>query len=223
MKIFGIILLYALLGLHATAQQTGSQAISPVVSDGNSLVIHGRSDVIAENSPYIPSGGWQSGYFIQQNGKRFEMTEMRFDTYLQRLEYRQDDKTYYPKAPIIGFGFSDKTVYRNQFLAFDKHDTSTFFQILYEGNVRLIKHTMSTVSDVTSYNSATKTVHFNEHTTYYFLNEQGVMGKSKKLDDTLLKAFGTKQEAVRTYIKQNNLTWKNPASLLQIMSYYESL
>jgi hypothetical protein len=224
MKAFLTVLALSVGSLPCLAQSaTGSPSVMPLKVDDASIVVYGRTDVINENSPYRPSDDWQRGYFIQQNGKRFEQAEMRFDTYNQRLEYREDGKIYAPKEPIVRFGFANGDTWQNQFPPFDRHDSSTFFQILYGGNTRLIKYTMSTVSDVTPYNSATKVMHFNEHTTYYILSGEQVLAKIKKLDDSLLTAFGPKQAEVRTYMKANNLTWKDPAALNRLMSHYDSL
>lgn len=205
------------------AQQTGSTAIPPLFADGNSLVIHGRTESTFENSPFLPEEGWLPGFFVQENGKRFEMAEMRYDTYSERVEYREGGKRFNPKAPVVSFGFLKGDVFMNQFPAFDKHDATTFFQVLYGGKTRLVRHLKSTVSDVTPYNSATKVWHFNRHTTYYLLDEQGMIHKSKKLDNSLLKAFGDKQETVRNYIQANKLTWMEDASVKQIMQFYDSL
>jgi hypothetical protein len=211
--------------LPAFAQHpaTGSNAISPVKVDDSSIVVYGRKEVANENSPYRPSDDWQPGYFIQQNGRRYEQAEMRFDTYNQRLEYRERGIVYAPSEPITRFGFANGDTYQNQFPPFDRHDPGTFYQVLYGGNTRLLRYTTSTVSDVTPYNSATKILHYNEHTTFYIIDDKGLLAKSRKLDDSLLKAFGPKEAEVRSFMKTNNLTWKDPTAPGRLLAFFDSL
>lgn len=228
MKRFTLLLLFLGITVGTQAQQTpvpttGTVSVPPLAGDDNMLIVHGRTDETFENSPYIPSEGWQAGYFVQQNGKRFEMAEMRYDTYLRRIEYREGSKLFYPKYPVVSFGFANGDVFMNQFPAFDKHDASTFYQVLYGGNTRLLRNIESTISDVTPYNSATKIWHFNAYTTYYLVDQNGMLGKSKKLDDSLLKAFGNKQATIKAYIKTNNFKWADRDALKQLMQYYDTL
>jgi hypothetical protein len=201
---------------------TGSPAVSPVSGDNNSLVIHKSVNTTFDNSEYLPSEDWRNGYFVQANGKRFEMTQMRYDTHLKRIEYKEGDMRFYPKEKIIEFGFSNGDVFQSRFKAFDGLDEDTFFQVLYNGKTKLLKHTETTISDITPYNSASKINHFNFYVNYYILKENGQFTKSKKIYDGLLKILADKSEDIETFVKNNKLKIRDIEPLKQVLAHYDS-
>jgi hypothetical protein len=201
-----VFIIFVLFTHFVVAQTpTGSPAVSPVGGDDGALVIHKSVNTEFDNSQYLPSQDWRNGYFVQANGKRFEMTQMRYDTHLKRIEYKESDVRFYPKEKIIEFGFLNGDVFQSRFKAFDGLDEDTFFQVLYNGKTKLLKHTETTISDITPYNSAAKISHFNFYVNYYILKENGQFTKSKKIYDGLLKILSDKSEDIETFVKNNKL------------------
>lgn len=207
----------------AQTPQAGSEAITPLFADSQTLAIHGRTDITYDNSPYLPNEKWRSGYFVEANGKRFVIKEMRYDAFLERLEYREDGKLFTPKKKIIEFGFDSGEVYQSQFVPFDKHDEETVFQVLYDGKTKVLKHTKLNMVDATPYYSATKVKHFNFFEMYYLVKTASDFVKSKKQDRKLLDGLGDQIQPIKTYIKNSGLRWEQPDDLKKIMTYYDSL
>jgi hypothetical protein len=207
----------------AQAPQVGSEAISPAFADSQTLTIHGRTDLTYDNSPYLPNDKWQPGYFVEANGKRFTLKEMRYDNFLGRLEYRENGLLFTPKRKIIEFGFDSGELFQSQFEPFDSHDEETFFQVLYDGKAKVLKHVKLNMVDATPYYSATKVKHFNAFEMYYVVKNKNEIVKSRKQDRKLLAALNDKNQQVQTYIKTNGLKWEKPEDLRKIMSYYEAL
>ncbi len=218
------ILIFVLFTHFVFAQNSpaGSPAVSPTFQDNNSLVIHKTVNTDFDNNEYLPSADWRNGYFIQANGKRFEMTQMRYDAHLKRIEYKEGENRYYPKEKIIEFGFANGDVYQNRFKAFDGLDEDTFFQVLYSGKTKLLKLTETTISDITPYNSASKLNHYNLYQTYYVLKENGQFMKSKKIYDGLLKILSDKSEDIETFVKNNKLKIRDIEPLKQVLAHYDS-
>jgi hypothetical protein len=207
----------------AQAPQVGSEAISPAFADSQTLTIHGRTDLTYDNSPYLPNDKWQPGYFVEANGKRFVVQEMRYDSFLGRLEYRENGLLFTPKKKIIEFGFDSGELFQSRFEPFDSHDEETFFQVLYDGKTKVLKHVKLNMVDATPYYSATKVKHFNTFEMYYVVKNKDEIVKSRKQDRKLLTALNDKNQQIQTYIKTNGLKWEKPEDLRKIMSYYETL
>ncbi len=227
MKTAQLYLAFAMITSFSFAQTTqpvgGSSAISPAMQDGAALVIHGRKEEIYDNSQYLPSDEWRVGYFVQANGQRFKMAQMRYDTYMGRIEYKEENNLYFPKERVVEFGFENGDVFQNQFYAIKDHNEDTFFQVLYDGKTRLLKHTETTMSNVTPYYSATKIMHFNYHITYYVLNQRGEFEKSKKPNEILLRPLGNKSDSIAAFIKNNHLKIKDIDTLKKVLAHYDSL
>ncbi len=219
-----IIFIFALFTHFTFAQNNpvGSPLVSPLGGDGNALVVHKSINTEFDNSEYLPSQDWRNGYFVQANGKRFEMTQMRYDSHLKRVEYKDGENRFYPKEKVIEFGFANGDVYQNRFNTFDGLDEDTFFQILYNGKTKLLKHTETTISDITPYNSASKINHYNFYVNYYILKDNGQFTKSKKIYDGLLKILSDKSEDVELFVKNNKLKIKDIEPLKKVLAHYDS-
>jgi hypothetical protein len=220
---FCFLLLLSIVQLTLAQSPTGSSAINPVGGDSGALVVHKLTNTQYDNSQYLPSEDWRNGYFVQANGKRFEMAQMRYDTHLQRVEYKEGNDRFYPKEKIIEFGFANGDVFQSRFRTFNGLDEDTFFQVLYNGKTKLLKHIETTVSDITPYNSASKINHFNYYITYYVLKENGQFTKSKKINDGLLVIFNDKSENLNFFVKNNRLKIKDIDPLKQVLAHYDSL
>ena len=176
-----------------------------------------------DNTPYIPQSGWQSGYVKAKSGKIFKIDSLRFDAYRNLVEYRFQQQTYTPIFEVSEFGFANGKVYANGFKPFDGLSEETYFEILYRDKTYLLRYERVGLLDITAYNSASRTKHFDFNDSYYLLQSNGAFIRSGRLNSSLLTNTKNHEKKVKEYIKNNRLNIRNSESWKLILAYYDSL
>ena len=197
--------------------------IGAVNSQANSTLFAKKYNTIYDNTPYLPAQNMVAGYFVQANGKRFEIEKMAYNAYEKRVEYAVKNDLFYPKEQIIEFGFESGEVFQRNFKPMDDHDEATYFQVLYNAKTRLLLHTRAALLEVAAYSSADKIKHFDSTDTYYVLKSDGTFSKSRRLDSTLLEVLGDKKPLIDAFIDTNKLKCKSASDLKKVLAYYDSL
>lgn len=134
--------------------------------------------------------------------------------------------------PVKGFKFNidgkiDETdlaplVFSSQFPAVDNQTATSFYQVIGDGKVKLLKYYKKILRSDQAFNSATVTKTFVLIDIYYlFTNNQ--MVKIKPGQKTILAALNNKADQVQSYLKANPINYKSDAALAKLFTYYNSL
>lgn len=189
----------------------------------NSNVFAKKYNTLYDNTPYLPTQNMVSGYFIQANGKRFEIGKMTYNAYEKRIEYVEGENFYFPKEQIIEFGFTTGEVFQRNFQPMDDHNELTYFEVLNNTKTRLLMHTRAALLDVAAYSSADKIKHFDFTNTYFVLKNDGTFAKSRRLNDSLLGILLDKKAQIEVFIKENKLKCKTAGDFKKLLAYYDSI
>jgi hypothetical protein len=99
---------------------------------------------------------------------------------------------------------------------------ASFFEVLSDGKIQLIKKFNKVVFESQNIGSASKTKGFLDKTKYYLVNN-GKALPVKNDKKSLLAALGDKQAQMEDYIKTNKVNFKNDGQLGKLVDYYNTL
>jgi hypothetical protein len=209
----------SLLSLGLILAALAVQAQSMFIQDINGRPIFENGYTEIEGSPYL-NDAWSRGTVkAKHNGKTYELAKMRYDLYKDELEYEENQKPYRFGNEITEFVTNDG-IFRNGFPGTESLTARTFYQVLYDGNVKLLKRNTVRIQTEKLYSSATQTKRFmKEDALYLFKN--GTVTRLKKDKKALLEALGDKQADLEAFIKDQKLKITKEEDVLKVIEKYE--
>ncbi len=210
----------SLLSLGLIFVAVVSQAQSMFIQDINGRPIFENGYTEIEGSPYL-NDNWSRGTVkAKHNGKTYELAKMRYDAYKDELEYEENQKPYRFGGEITEFVTNDG-IFRNSFPVYESLTARSFYQILYDGKIKLLKRTTARIQTEKLYSSATQTKRFiKEESLYLFKN--GLLTRIKKDKKSLLEALGEKQDELDAFIKDQKLKLSKEEDILRLIEKYEN-
>ena len=168
------------------------------------------------NPDFVPST-------VQTTAKKdFKLKALRYNVYLQQLEYLDNDRVYTVQDSIAAFTIADSTGKDQTFIKSNVNNKNIFLQEVVTGKAELLK--LYTAKPSTSEDwytkKKTKTI---VHTVKYYSRKDGVTKEITKSQKDLLTLFSDKQEAVKSYLAKSNTDLKSETDLTALFSYYNSL
>lgn len=112
-------------------------------------------------------------------------------------------------------------VFRSGFPKISDYNEVSFYQVLTEGKVLLLKKNIKRITDKREYNSAvtTKEVITNAK---YFLFQDGKITEAKK-DKSFLLTYFDKKNGLDNFLATNKIDLKKEEDLIKLVKYYNSL
>ncbi|MBD1362192.1 hypothetical protein IDJ77_00090 [Mucilaginibacter sp. ZT4R22] len=112
--------------------------------------------------------------------------------------------------------------FRSGYKGIEGSTPASFFEVLSDGKIQLIKKFNKVVFETQNIGSASKTRSFLDKTKYYIVNN-GKALQVKNDKKSLLAALGDKQAQMEDYIKTNKVNFKSDTQLGKLVDYYNSL
>jgi hypothetical protein len=112
--------------------------------------------------------------------------------------------------------------YRNGYQDISNTTPKSYFEVIGDGKLQLIKKTSKTILETKEYNSASKIKSFQDYTRYFLV----IAGKAvpvKNAKKSILTTIPDKQQQLQTFAKLNDLNFKSDADLAKLMNFYNSL
>jgi hypothetical protein len=224
-----ITLLLCLLGFVSIK----SKAQQPIIEQGGSGTsnsirfynMEASTYKVLEGSPYIPSESFYEGSVMPSgmNTKWSAGYKLRLNTYSNQLEMNESGviKAILPMY-IKGFKIGE-AVYFSGYPAVDKLDKNSYFQLLYNGKVKLLKNTTTLMKEVRSHDDVKQGDKF-DTTFYYYLLENETMTKVFPNKKALLKTIpSAKLSAVEGFINDKGFKFKAEGDFIETIKFYDSL
>ncbi len=165
------------------------------------------------------------GSLIFTNGDRLDKKPLRYNLYTQQFEMIEDSDTLAigNAAEIEYLRIADKVFVYTDYLCQGKHK-SGYFELLEEGDCRLLKRWVATYHEIDPSGSSTVAddCFYRDCQCFiqFFKNPATAVSSSKK---ELIRSFANKGEEVKAYMKQEKLKAKREADLIKIVDYYNSI
>lgn len=174
-----------------------------------------------EGSPYLIND-WRKGTVVAKtNGKTYELAKMRYDIYKDEIEYEENQKPYRFANEITEFQLAGR-VFRRNFPNIETYNARSFYEVLYDGKIKVLKHYLVKVQSEKPYNSATEIKRFVKDE-YLFLMKDSKMIKLKRDKKAVLDLLADKQSDLENFIKSQKLKLSKEDDIIALVEHYEHL
>ncbi|WP_242926085.1 hypothetical protein [Pontibacter vulgaris] len=206
---------------------TNAQGVNIAV-DANDVNIMSSKPFGVEGSPYLYNT-WSKGSVTLANGIVYDGMSLLFDQMKDELVFNADgNKRQLFMEPVHEFTIQEPgnkasiRRFRNGFPAVDGESVKAFYEVLADGDTKLLKRSSKAIVEERSTSSHAKTKQIKESVKYYIATPDKMV-KIKKDKKSVITALGTKQPELEAYITTNKLNVKNDADLTELVIYFNSL
>jgi hypothetical protein len=218
---------FALIALFLTANIALSQA--QYMQDINGVAMPTKIYTNVDGSPYLIDN-WVKGSVKLANGKTYKDVLLKYDMVDGQLYFQhKPEETLTFVDPVKEFKLSyiesdmqQLKLFRNGYPSIAGGNEKSFYEVLSDGTIQLLKHDAKSISEYKEYNSATVTKKFDDNIKYYLYNNNKLVA-IKPDKKSILAAIPNKQPELDAYIKTNNLNLKKDEDLAKLIIYYNSL
>jgi hypothetical protein len=224
----------ALVGFLLTTPSAFSQiyTASSYLTDFNGTLIKpGKANNDVMGTTFL-NELWSRGKVVNLQGKEFEVEKMRFNIAQNRIEYEVNGQAYELTIPYRAFSISESTDdgsmidrnFKNNFPSVETQSEKTFYEIVYDGDAKLLRHYKIRVNEYAEYGSMVRTKRFTKVSSLYIYhpNKKTLTKISKKKQD-LLEVFDDKKEAVEQFMRDSKIK-KNisESEVVTLCKFYDS-
>jgi hypothetical protein len=223
-NILQILVWIFLVGLKLQAQQINnmSEGTSGTMSTIRFFNLSEKKYDVLSGSPYTNNsflageilpwkGPWQKGYLL------------RLNTYSQQLEIIENEQIKAATAELVKGFKIDNSIYLTGFQPIDKNTSTTFYELLFEGKLKLLKYVSTAFEEVKTADDVKQGNQFTTYS-YYYICEKEKLTKFLLGKKSFLKAIPEKYSSkVEKFIDDKKLKMKEVADYIEVVKYYESI
>lgn len=221
--------LFILLFLSISAENLMAQNIANLKDiSGTVLRLNSYEDV--EGSPFL-NEKWAMGDITFSNNSQLKNVAIKYDQVKDVLVFKgKNDSEYYFTDPVKEFLLvyqsisPDGRLFKNGYPAYKNLTLTSFYEVILDGKVTLLKRNNKTITSNKDFNSATinKTI---DNSISYYIYKSGEVSQVKIKD---AKSFAISIDPISAdlivkYIKEHDLDLKSDKVLKQIVDYFNKL
>ncbi|RYE26798.1 MAG: hypothetical protein EOP45_03215 [Sphingobacteriaceae bacterium] len=193
------------------------------ITDANGRPIMSTKNLEIEGSPFL-FDDWKQGSVKLNNGTEYDSTELKLDVLENHLLFKgSNNEPLMFSEPVKEFKLffnNNRTQYKLYRNGYD--NTMNFYEVLVDGKSQLLKHYKKSLGAKASYASST-TVRMILDAVNYYLYKSNALIAVKKDKKSILNALVDKQTELESYIKINNIKFKDDNDLIKLIIYYNSI
>ncbi len=213
----------SLLLVFATIKKATAQYIKDI--NGRPIMTKAYSEI--EGTVFLIDQ-WSKGKVKFADGRTFNDVLLKYNVLDDELSFQNNEQTLAFVEPIREFELtyisenkSYKKLFRSGYKDIPGSDENSFFEVMSDGTVQLLKKTTKVIQETKQYNGPI-TKSFDESSKLYLIIS-GKPTQIKKDKKTILTLLGNKQPELESYIKANNLNIKDDADVAKLITYYNSI
>jgi hypothetical protein len=183
-----------------------------------------------EGNPYLLND-WSDGSVVLE-GDKSAPAKLKYDVYKERLLF-QDSKgeTMELKNKLLAFTLNNSNsdvsdlgpmVFVNGLPAVGARNVDSWYQLIANGKVKLLKYYRKVIKEDHPYASATITKTFIPSSIYYVFKD-GQLTEINVSKKSLLKVFDNHSAQAEAYLKTNNINFKSDVDLQKLFTWYNLL
>lgn len=170
---------------------------------------------------------WIKGTVEQGSKTSYKDVDLKYNTYSDELFFKnpKDGAMLSFVSPATAFSLNVNgkiDIYRNGFPEIDNFNTKSYYQVIFDGGIKLLFKSYKTLIQVKPYNSTTTEKKFIDNSVYYILNGN-VMTKFKPSRKDFLEIFSSKSNEIDAFIKKEKIDFKQHQDLTKVFVYYNTL
>ena len=210
--------LYSLLLITLTAVSfANAQFLRDNVS-GAPYIANRYTDI--QGSPLL-FDSWNQGTIYLKDGTKAENFPLKFNVYENQLIFNYNDQALTVQNPVKEFVIATsaeanapKMVFRCGYIPVEKNDEKTFYQVLQDGPVALVKQIKKMVVTNATYGGAENVREFSTTEAYFLAMPKGDLARIGKNKSSLIDALGDRQGKLDAWMKTNNNKGRSEADLM---------
>lgn len=217
-----ITVLFTFSTITCKAQDGGLE----VFTDTHGMPFTKKSFEDISGNPYLIDK-WVPGTAQAASGLRFDNLKLKYDTYDNQLifVYNDNDEPLMFKDNIKSFTLLSPLPlhFSKGFPAIDNQITDSYYQVLSNGRLTLLKHYGKVITQHKEYgNDATMFKSFQDITDYYLYTGHKMI-KVKRSKSDILALMTDKSADVNAFIGRNKISFKSDDDLAALFDYYNKL
>jgi hypothetical protein len=221
--------LYLFLAIITTSLFS-SRAKAQFIQDYQGNPVQSMSYVDVQGFPFIFEQ-WNQGIVRLNNGKSYSNVQLKYDLVSDEVFFKDlktdqvlkfVDQVLEFKLIPAGQAAEQALIFRNGFLSNEGISPKAYYQVLFDGGVKLLKRKIKKVVEIKPFNSASSTKIFEEIESYYISKENKTI-KIRKDKKQILSELADHSEDLEKFIKIEKLNIKLEADLIKLIAYYNSL
>ncbi|MDB5206830.1 MAG: hypothetical protein JWR72_1905 [Flavisolibacter sp.] len=172
---------------------------------------------------------WCAGVVKTKDGNALRGLKLKYNQLEDRLYYiNSSSVSMMFVTPIKEFAIGDSLlgiknrVFRNGFPVTGKFKNETYFEVLADGKIILLKKTIKNIIESKDYNSPVTKKQIIDDDQYYLYND-GQMFLVKKDKAAIASVLKSKAPGMEAYIAANKLNLKKEKDLINLVTYCNSL
>ena len=191
---------------------------------GKPLIQRNNSDV---SGTLFLFDDWVKGTVEQGNKTSYKDVDLKYNTYNEELFFKnpKDGSMLSFVVPVTAFSLAINgkiEIYRNGFPEIDNFNTKSYYQVIFDGGIKLLFKSYKTLIEVKPYNSPTTEKKIIDNSVYYVLNGN-VMTKFKPSRKDFLEILNSKSNEIDAFIKKEKIDFKKHQDLTKVFAYYSTL
>ncbi len=218
MKTIKGIFIATMLCISATSY---AQVYSTVNSPSRSAVNSKESLAGLEGEPYLYKDFKKA--FVRFANAATSPFEIKYDQLADEVVVKgEGEREYAFSDPILEFKFQDtKKTFRSGFASTSpKTSEKSFYEVIFDGNIKYIKRASKIVLEARVYNGAA-IKKIEEDNAYFIVKPGGNPEPVKNNEKSILAAIGKPE--LSAYVKTNKLNLKNDEDVAKLLAYNDSL
>jgi hypothetical protein len=197
-----------------------------LVFDQQDRALLTSSNIREEGTPLLTTT-WLKGLVKFTNGTTYKADFLKYDLEKDQVYFKdaKSDELLQFALPVSEFSLvigQENLVFKSGYLAVDRNKPSSFYQVLVDGGVQLLKHRIKQPFDERAFNSATTTRTYKEDE-YFYLAKKNTPVKIRKDKKQILTVLGNYTAELEAYIAEEKLNLKNEEDLVKLIVFYNSL
>lgn len=172
-------------------------------------------------TPYF-NDSFLSSVITTYSSKELNISQLRYDIYVQNIEYLYNDKVYLIQDSVKSFTATDSTGKSHVFVKKRLSKKDSFFQILATGKIGLLKQYQAKLVSAEDWYTKKQTKTF-VHEVIYYTGKGENLEKLNTSRKGLTALFSDKIAAVNEFIEKNKTDLKTDEGLVSLFQFYNGL
>ncbi len=188
-----------------------------------------------QGTPYFLSD-WNKGQIALRDGRQLKDVSLKFDAHRQELIMLRpklgNDSIIVARPTVSRFlltSVDGQSYLFSRYPTLNTNDNDLkegYYMVLYEGKTALLKRVVKTLKKADykgGYSADVRYDSYSDVNSYYLLKPDQTLTKVKLSEKSLLDALSDRQDALKTFIKQEKLSLKSEGDAITLVKQYDGL
>lgn len=214
--VLGIVLLIACIQGFAQRSEILADRVTGNIYKGNDIPGIMGSPFLFED--------WLPGTLFMKDGAKATQLQLRYDAYQNEVLFLHEGKPLVVVNPLIEFVITPATQppmrFRCGYQAVERNTDATFYQVIYDGNVTLLKHLYKKITEISEYNKASVQRELTLEESYYIAKAGLPPVKIKKDRASVLKTLEDPDGKFAAWLDKNRNRCKSEEDIMAALKAY---